>query len=293
MRLEDKQSILQQIHNGCERCLIAPENPFTLDNPDLLAVNGNKLFAVYLLSYREQENLDHLLRRLYLSQLSYGYKMTPVLLFLNDEPYNPQVNLQVLKYAFSHVSDSVEDVIRYITIEKPNYKRWKFFSEVQLNQYMNYRACMELSEKAFVEKQRAEKVEGEQDDIIYTGPVNTRSWYYERWKESKNYWHTQKGLVGKVMKGQNVSFKSSMDYLMTTAFMTLFNFDNGTIYPTGYYNELSVVNTNWNVFHEDCTPNRYNRMLSFIGLAPVTITSNRDIDWLFDNYQTIRHHVIG
>lgn len=293
MQLAEKQFILQQIYNGCERCIIAPENPFTLDNPDLLAANGNILFAVYLLSYREQENLDHLLRRLYLSQLSYGFKMTPVLLFPDTPPHDLQVNHQVLKYAFSHVSDSVEDVVKFITIEKPNYKRWKFFSEVQSNQYLNYCACMELSEKAFVEKQGAEMVEGEREDIVFTGLVNTRSWYYQRWKESKNYWRTQKGLVGKVMKGQNASFKSSMDCLMTTAFMTLFNFDDGVIYPTGYYNELSVVNTNWNVFNEDRTPNRYNRMLSFIGLAPVSISSNRDIDWLFDKYQAIRHHVIG
>lgn len=291
MRLADKQFILQQIYDGCERCLIAPENPFTLDNPDLIAANGSLLFAVYLLTYREQENLDHLLRRLYLSQLSYGYKMSTVLLYFNERPHDEPINYFVLENAFSHVAESVEDTIKYINSAKPNFKKWKDFSEVQTNQYLNYRVCIELSEKAFRDKHGV--VLSDQEDISFTSRVNTRSWYYDIWKECKNYWHTQKGLFGTVKSGHNSSFKSSMDNIMTMSFMTLFNFNEGVIYPSGYYNEPNFINTDWAVFNEDRVPNRYNRMLSFIGIAPVTISSNRDIDWLFDNYQAIRHHVIG
>ena len=58
MRLADKQFILQQIYDGCERCLIAPENPFTLDNPDLIAANGSLLFAVYLLTAEHKLHIN-------------------------------------------------------------------------------------------------------------------------------------------------------------------------------------------------------------------------------------------
>ena len=75
MNIAEKQQLIRQLCDGCERCLQAPENPITLDNPDVIVANGNKLFAIYIPTYRENENTDHLLRRLYLSQLCYGYQL--------------------------------------------------------------------------------------------------------------------------------------------------------------------------------------------------------------------------
>lgn len=293
MKLADKQSIFQQIYNNCEHCLIAPENPFTLDNPDLIAANRDKLFAVFLPSYREQNDPDHLLRRLYLSQLSYGHKMSTVLLLLDNERQNGSINYSVLEMAFSHLSESIEDVIKIINGALPNYKRWKDFSEIQTTQYINYRIFTELSLTSFNDKGSDGSNDERFERVTGIDRVETHSWYHDRWKESKDFWHTQNGLVGNVMKSPRASFKSVMDYIMTTAFMTLFNFDNGVIYPSGYYNELNIINTNWQLFNEDCTPNQYNRMLSFLGLTPVWLSSSQDFGRLVSNYQRIRSNVIG
>lgn len=47
MTIEEKQHITRQLYDGCERCLVSPENPFTLDNPDIIVANGNK-YMLYI-----------------------------------------------------------------------------------------------------------------------------------------------------------------------------------------------------------------------------------------------------
>lgn len=86
MRIADKQRILCHIYDSCERAIISPENPFTLDNPDLIVANGNRLFSIFLPTFRECENHDHLLRRVYMSMLGYGQKIMPILLIAEPKP---------------------------------------------------------------------------------------------------------------------------------------------------------------------------------------------------------------
>lgn len=99
--------------------------------------------------------------------------------------------------------------------------------------------------------------------------------------------------MASVEKKKNESFKTAFEQLMTLAFMSKFSFDNGEIYPTGMYNELSVMNTDWVMFDEESIPNSYNHMLSFIGLPPVSVSTERDMVQVFERYQTLRNHGIG
>ena len=108
MKTEDKKQIAATIYDQCERCLIAPENPFTLDNPDIIAANGNKLYAIYLPTYSESENIDYLLRRLYLSRLSYGYNLIPILLFDGDSMIVRSLNNNALNSSFAIITNSVD-----------------------------------------------------------------------------------------------------------------------------------------------------------------------------------------
>lgn len=56
-------------------CFVNPKNPFSLDNPDALVRKGITLYALFIPMYHERENFDHLLRRLFMSEFSYGSKL--------------------------------------------------------------------------------------------------------------------------------------------------------------------------------------------------------------------------
>lgn len=89
-----------------------------------------------------------------------------------------------------------------------------------------------------------------------------------------------------------MSFKTAFEQLMTTSFLSTYILDNGVLCPTNMNGEMYLVNTDWTMFFDNMEPNAYNRMLSFIGLSPVLLTSYSDIDNAFDNYVKLRHDVL-
>lgn len=290
MRIADKQNVLHHICDSCERALISPENPFTMDNPDMIVANGNNLFAIFIPTFSECENPDHLLRRVYMSMLGYGQKMTPVLLIA--EPKHRIIEIQnnpVFLDIFRLISLNRENVVRFVKKESQGVRKWKNFSEIQSWHYEGYRNRLRLSEKAYKEIRSAYATEG-----IYLGDkVVAQSWSTGLPRQSKNYRHTQGGLMAITDKKKKAGFKTSFEQLMTVSFLSSFQFDNGDIYPTEMFNELSLLNTDWEMFDNRQMPNDYNRMLSFIGFVPVSVSTNREVEILFEQYQYIRKNGIG
>lgn len=289
MDIGKKQRILQKLFDNSERCLIEPENPFSMDNPDAIVANGNKLFAIYIPTYRENENADHLLRRLYLSQLSYGYKLTPIIVVMEEMAMRMIYNSPIIAQTFGYISESTDDVVNIVNQANPRKRRSKYFSEMQAMQYLTYRQNIELSERSRKEM----RTEFSTQELRKVEPVITRSWSTEKEKESRLYWKSEVCFVASVEKKKNASFRTSFEQLMTTAFMSKFQLDNGEIFPTGMYNELSVLNTDWNMFDEESVPNMYNRMLSYVGLPPISISTERELTQVFECYQKIRNNVVG
>lgn len=245
---------------------MSPENPFTLDNPDIIVANGNKLYAIYIPTYSEIENTDHLLRRLYLSQLSYGYKLIPVLLVFEEGAVKMLDNRKFCS-AFAHISNSIEDAISFVNHGNFLYQRTGDFSEIQFSQYELYRKYLRLSEVVHHDIQSQFSAPEE----IRFQSVVTRSWSSDKQKTSNSFWSVPGGFVASIEKKKYKSFRTAFEQVMTLAFMSKFNFDDGELFPTGMYNELSVMNTDWAMFDEDSLPNSYNHMLSFIGLPPMSI----------------------
>lgn len=284
MTIAEKQYILKRIASKCERAIIGPENPYTMDNPDMIAANGNIMFAIYIPSYKEWENGDHLLRRVYMSQLGYGQKMLSILLLTE---VRKQIGLMMNSHAFFSMFDLMtteeKDVVKYVAFEKPNKKRVRHFSEIQEQQYISYRQRLRLSEESNKEFKTFSAEEIKLGDI-----VSAKSWSTRGYRESQYYRHTQLGSMAVVSKKEKSSFKTTFDQLMTTAFLSMYQLDNGVVYPTAMSNELSLLNTNWQMFNDEQMPNDYNCMLSFIGLTPVCISTNREAEILNDIYQNIR-----
>lgn len=290
MRIAEKQSILRRIYDSCERAIIGPENPFTLDNPDMLVANGNRLFSIFLPTFRECENHDHLLRRVYMSMLGYGQKISPILLIAEPKPEIIGIlNNPVFLEVFRLISLDSEEVIRLVNSDRQNARIWKNFSEIQSWHYVGYRNRLRLSEEAHKEI-RSVYATG---DIHLGDNVVAQSWSTGQLRESKYYRHTQGGFMAITEKKKNAGFKTSFEQLMTVTFLTSFHLDNGNIYPTAMANELSLLNTDWKMFDDRQLPNDYNRMLSFIGLAPVSVSTSREVETLFERYQQIRKNGIG
>jgi hypothetical protein len=289
MTISEKQNILKRIASGCERAIIGPENPYTMDNPDMIAANGNRLFAIYIPSYKEWENGDHLLRRVYMSQFGYGQKMMSVLLL---SEVRKQIGMIMNSPAFFSMFDLIsfeeKEAIKFVALEKPNKKRDKHFSEMQEMQYIAYRQRLHLSEKS----KREFKSFFSAEDVLLGDLVSAKSWSTRGFRESRYYRHTQLGSMAVVSKRENSSFKTTFDQLMTTTFLSMYQLDNGVVYPTAMSNELSLLNTDWQMFDDEQLPNDYNRMLSFVGLAPVSISTNREAEILNDMYQNIRKNGI-
>jgi len=289
MDIGQKQWILQKLFDNSERCLIEPENPFSMDNPDAIVANGNKLFAIYIPTYRENENADHLLRRLYLSQLSYGYKLTPIMVVMEEMAMRMIYHSPVITQTFGYISESTDEVVNIVNHENPRKRRSKYFSELQTMQYLTYRQNIELSERSRKEM----RTEFSTQELRKVEPVVTKSWSTEKEKESRMYWKSEACFVASVEKKKNASFRTSFEQLMTTVFMSKFQLDNGEIFPTGMYNELSVLNTDWNMFDEESVPNAHNRMLSYVGLPPISISTERELTQVYECYQKIRNNVVG
>ena len=284
MKIAEKHNILKRIASECIRAIIGPENPYTMDNPDMIVANGNRLFAIYIPSYKEWENGDHLLRRVYMSHLGYGQKMLSIL-YLTEE--RKQSELMMNSHAFFSMFDLMtteeKDIIKYVAFEKPNKKRAKYFSEIQEQQYISYRQRLQLSEVSNKEFKTFST-----EEIQLGKTVSAKSWSTRGYRESQYYRHTQLGSMAVVSKKDNSSFKTTFDQLMTTAFLSMYQLDNGVVYPTAMSNELCLLNTDWQMFNDEQMPNDYNCMLSFIGLAPVCISTSREAEILNDMYLNIR-----
>lgn len=213
--------------------------------------------------------------------------MTTILLI--SEMSQPMLlALNVLQNSFDHVSDNFNDVLDYIKRDNTIKKRWKYFQETQTSQYLTYRVCLDLSEKMHQNKNA-----GYDTIYEYKGEkVKYYSWAKEKERESNQITFVNKAFVSGVYKKEKMSFKTAFEQLMTTTFLTSYILDNGVLYPTNMNGEMHLVNTDWSMFLDNLEPNAYNRMLSFIGLSPVLLTSVSDIDNAFDNYVKIRQDVL-
>ena len=279
----EKATLIAELSNRFDRCFNTPENPFTLDNPDLLVAKGRDIFAIYIPTFNETLRPDYLLRRVYVSHLCYGVKLNPIL-FSSRERSSTTPN--VYNHSFRHISTDLDDIVKYINLEHPQYERHKHFSVIQARQYERFRFNLELSEQFALSNS---SVDFDVNRIPLNDCVPVRSWSTGKDKESRKYRFSQGFYVGLARKGKSTSFKASFENLMTLAFMSLYHYDDGELYPTGLFDEIGIINTDWTMFDKEQIPNNYNRMLSFIGLAPLTITTQNEVERLYDIFYKTRN----
>lgn len=288
MDLDHKKQVHQTIAREFAKVLSLPENPFSMDNPDVVVAKGKHLYAIYIPNYSERENYDHLLRRLHLSQLSFSMRFIPILLLDADDKLS-QNGWRVMEESFAHISMSIKDMIEFINNGRRFNKRWDVINEFQQEHFLRYKAMSDLS----IVVRAEHKTDFIQLSRNFGDPFSQRSWIEKNAEWSiRNVYKNQFGIIASKNKGK-CSFRETFQKLMTASFMSEFCYDNGYIYPhnNNAWGTVNVLNTDWSIYDNDDTPNRYNSMLAFAGLIPVCIGSEDELNYIYNKSQEILRHV--
>lgn len=287
MNQQEKKSVLSRLLNEFQKCLLNPTNPFSVDNPDAIVVNNNSVYAIFIPTFLERENYDHLLRRLHLSQMSYSLKFIPVLLL---DPDNKMSDLGwfMMKSNFVFVTGSLDEVVSFINKSGKISRKWKEINQFQQEHFLNYSINSKVS--ALISHEITTPFER-----LYEGvreKFELQGWTSDKRWGIRDFHPYQNGMIGEKNRNKS-SFLNSFQKMMTASFMCGFVIDNGYIFPNLNAEDgiVNIVNTNWDLFEEN-RPNRYNSILSFCGLVPVSISNENHIDIINDVYQTVRRDVI-
>lgn len=286
MNIQEKKSVLSRLVDEFQKCMLTPTNPFSIDNPDAIVVNNNSVYAIFIPTFLERENYDHLLRRLHLSQMSYSLKFVPVLLLDPDDKMS-DLGWFMMKSNFVFVAGSLGEVVSFINKSGKISRRWKEINHFQQEHFLNYNINSKVS--FLISKEINTPFErlygGAKDKFELRGWTSDKHWGIQDFHPYKN------GMIGEKNKNKS-SFLNSFQKMMTASFICGFIIDNGYIYPNPNAREgiVNIVNTDWGLFEEN-RPNRYNSILSFCGLVPVSISTENHIDIINDVYQTVRRDV--
>lgn len=91
------------------------------------------------------------------------------------------------------------------------------------------------------------------------------------------------------MEGRDgCSAKDTLRNAMTFLFMSQYNWDNGYIYPSGGFDEFSMINTNLLLMNNGLL-NDAGRMLNFIGIVPMRCGSFEQSVSVYESYMRLRN----
>lgn len=287
MKLVHKNEIYHQVFDAFAKCLIRPENPFTLDNPDLLVNENNRMYALYIPTYEERNNYDQLLRRLFLSQLCYSQKLISILL-INPEDKVSGNGEYLFQKSFCHVARSVNDVIDYIRTGERVDRRWDLMRRNQQLCFSDFHIC---SKATTAIKRSISNVYADFSEELLerSQPISTWKSLYRRSYRVYQGYSTDFGNVIFKEKGR-LGIKESFNQVLTSRFMESFLFDDGYIYANNNRCSFSLINTDWELFENELYPGSMARMLNFVGYSVAQINDVQSLERAFKKYKEIKNH---
>ena len=139
-QVDFRQKIIEEMDQTfVSDCLVSPENPFSIDNPDALVRKGTTIYAIFVPMYHERINFDHLLRRLFSSELAYGSKLHTLLILKEDDKLS-EYGERVLNAAFCHISWGKIDAISYLSSRINNGRNWSLIGDMKQWMFQQYDA---------------------------------------------------------------------------------------------------------------------------------------------------------
>lgn len=271
----DRKNYFRNIEDRYNQSIIAPENPFTVDNPDALVYNGHSLLGLYLPLAKELKNPDMLLRRLYLSRLSLSKTVSHVLFLPGEEEFKIANNEQI-NAAFDAVlvNENIEGLLRFLG------------DNIRAKHYIDPR----------LKKERIRRFWGTMDfldkngfaNVEYGEPWNLMEYEVQSWSNpdrghfSRNAGYSHPVLMAR-KRATKESFLGGYEGLMTYTTMFNYSLHDGILkmnpQAADSFQFLNVEDL------ESVTKSAINvRTLVFLGYLPGRINDNFDIMGLRDRY---------
>lgn len=287
MKLKEKNNILMNLANHTEKSVLMPENPVTLDNPDGIYLYRGRIFALFIPTSAERSNYDHLLRRLYVSQLSYSSDLVTILLLDADDKVGRD-GVFIFHESFCHVSRSFDDVLRYIAGVGDINRDWGIIKEHRSIQYQKFRMINYLTDSMYA---NCNDYYNFSKDIAQSSEMKVKSWKSCMVQDSRidiESLLTPIGSLSFVESRDIISAKNTLRNAMTFLFMNQYNWDNGYIYPSGGYDEFTMINTDLSLMNNGLLSDA-GRMLNFIGVVPMRCGSFEQSVSVYESYMRLRN----
>lgn len=275
------------INTFASDCLTFPENPFSLDNPDALVRKGSTLYALFIPMYHERENFDHLLRRLFMSEFSYGSKMHTVLVLKADDKLS-EYGERLLSESFCHIARGKVDALAYISSPINVERIYEQIGDGRQWLYRQYDAnnntiSFALKVYGLQKKQENYKMQLER----FSSP----SWYSTNKlcfiKNVAKYRYADMCIR---KKGKRQTFREGFENIMTQSLLKNFSIDGGYLVPHSHIvDNLFGVATDWNVLADDGNLTKYGRTLSFSGVLPLNILDEERLECIHSFYIDIQN----
>lgn len=273
----ERIDIYRNIEEKFYQSVVAPVNPFSVDNPDVLVYNGRNLIGLYVPYAKEINNPDLLLRRLFISRLILCNSVSNVLLLDQESGLTLSSKDQVMAafdavLPYSNIQDItlfLGDNIRIKHKINPRLKREKFRRYWGTMDFMNKYG---FENNGFV---------GWDNKVGY----KVQSWCEPNKMQVSKSARFEYPFMMATKRSTKQSFMEGFDSLMTYTAMFCYSLDDG-LFRSKSEAEDSFMFLNL----EDLasfTKNPMNlKTMVFLGYLPGRINDNYNIQGLMERYRS-------
>lgn len=278
--MNDRKTIILRLKKQLEnsagvKFLVNPQSLFVIDNPDILATCGNRIFGIYIPTQFELNNIDSLYRRIYLSRLAYAHDMRIILVMYDYETF--QKSSQI-KYAIHRlaVAEEIDQVASIVKSDNSSLKKRMLSNSVRSHAANNYYLYETLLSKIqYSVGQKYEKLRRE--DWVDASPV-TRWSNHEKVKSLKDTFEAEEAIVFNRKKNKS-SIKQNLDNILTYALFRQYMCEDGQLFMNPNEKKMRILNTDmFTSLHLDSIGIS---TLSYLGILPVSISNMSQFDDIY------------
>lgn len=252
-----------------QKAVISPSNIYTIDNPDVLFIASGNLFALFIPTEAEIQNVDLLVRRIMVSRLAYVENMKTLLLSEDEDFLNK--NSLLLNQICHRILDNDANKYRLI------FERDRFESntpnigaKIRAKQARLYARNLRIYQLGQEERRAFASF---QIDKRFTDGAIVESWSHSQ-ISVKDAYMIDDVLVAFKRKS-TMTFKKAFNNLMTLSFFLNYAIhDDGEVSYKKTLEYPKMINSDFSFFRgNNNDPNKYIRVLAFMGLSPIQADS--------------------